>query len=196
MAAASSGPLQPSIDDLVAAVGTSVIPPHLIERAASHARIRAAFNFVAGSRPGSLTGDGEVDEVVEVTDEAAELIDDLLGRMVEDATEQAAALAALRQKAVMSSKHVGLAPFPTSAAGASDVLASASASKAAATPAILTGADVEIYLSEVWPHVVLPTTELTRRIERQSAGFAPGEGSRAAGSGGQSGAQLKRARPG
>lgn len=156
--------VQPSLSDFVATLAASVIPPHLSERAASHARIRGAFNFVAGKAPA-----GEELVEVELTDEAVELIDDIMGKMVEDAAEHAASLAALRQsQGAATVRPVAAAPLPTAPAAAAALAAGGVGHKLGGPDAslpILNSADVGAYLAEVWPAIVLPSSELAARIE-------------------------------
>ena len=172
--------LDAPVEDYVAEFGSTVIPLALLERAASHARIRSAFDFMA--RSGAVHGnDGDGPESVELTDAAVELIDDILGRMVEDAAEQASALALLRQQSA-ASNTVQAATFPRTAAAARDVLAMRVpvAHGAAAT---ITPADVELYLADVWRHVQLPSTNPARHLPLDSTAAS------------HDGAAAKRARP-
>lgn len=153
-----------SADELaVALVGATAVPPHFLERAASHARICAALTFSARMAAGSSSsagGDAAFD-AVEVTPEAAELIDDVLGRIVEDAVEHGGALARLR--AATASAHAAAAlPFPTTLAAARE-LAAADATASAAPPPVISPADVDVYLAEVWPGIVLPSADLAAR---------------------------------
>lgn len=170
-------------DDVVTLVGASIIPAHLLERAASHSRIRAAFNFVGATAfADEEDEDGEGAPVIEVTDEAAELIDSLLGKMVEEATDQASTLALLRHAAAEARKQqariaggaaVSIAatkPFPTTVAEARDVLSS-NAGAGGAGKAVLTSKDVETYLQEVYPAAVaiLPSSNPFDKLQDLNA---------------------------
>lgn len=106
---------------------------------------------------------------VELTDEAVELIDDIMGKMVEDAAEHAATLASLRHsQGAATVRPVAALPLPTAPAAAAAVAAGSASTKHGASDASLpqlSAADIGAYLAEVWPSVVLPSSELAARIE-------------------------------
>jgi hypothetical protein len=160
-------------DDVTTLVGASIIPAHLLERAASHARIRAAFDFVGATAFAESEEGGN--PVIELTDEAVDLIDAILGKMVEETTDQASTIALLRHAAHEAKKQKvatagGAAisteatkPFPTSVAEARDVLSSGS-NASGAGKAILTNADLQVALGEVYPSIALVDTDPLSRL--------------------------------
>lgn len=179
----SSSAAADEISDRVAEYGATCIPVALLERAASHARIRAAFDFIADASRAPPQSSGAVaaaaedeDAGVELTDAAVELLDDFLGRMVDDAAEQAMALALVRRRGAASSVLESRAFPPTAAAASRELLASGGGSRAFDTPAALTAADVEVYLGDVWRHVQLPSTNPGRHLPLGGGGSSAATG--------------------
>ena len=143
----------------------SVVPPHYLERASSQARIRSALVFAARLSSG---GSGSATEPISISEEAVALIDDFLAHVVEDTVTAAAAAARLRVGAPAGGPPIR--PLLSGAGGGH--------------APVLAASDVDVVLSEVWPSLVLPASDLTSRVPpsktETSASTGPAHGAASA----------------
>jgi hypothetical protein len=94
----------------------------------------------SASQASGVAGGGVTGAGVEIEDEALNLLQDMLGRFVDDATSFGAELARTRTQAGVPGPHTGVV--------------------ADGGTAVLDAADLQCYVREVWPLLVLPTASL------------------------------------